>query len=215
MNIYEEENMINNDNELKHIHISDIEELSKQMCEHAMYKYADQLPPIIVNNDEKDNYYRPRFQMYCEIILDLTELSGRQLSDLYKEFVELYGLEKNANEVQAIYLVKFFDDALTIILQARKQSTILLDSLMNPNKVVINGEEYCFIAIFLNNLFQYYSFVLQIIMLKEYLTVEALDKYSERFAFMLSPKFQSIRLAFRVMECSEKIEQVLKQETVH
>ena len=58
----------------------------------------------------------------------------------------------------------------------------------------------------LNNLFYYYTTIINFITNKRYLNSEFIQSISERLCFIVSEEYESIRRMFKVIECYKEIE---------
>ena len=189
-----------------------VEELEKQLIGQDLYKYAYKLPLIIINNDSKDSYYRPRFRHYVEMIREISELAGQELYMLNEEIYKIYEIRDSSDKTTNKLLIDFTVHAVGQIKLSYEQSTKMLVNLDDKNKTLIKGEEYCFIAMMLNSIFSNYSFVFNAIMIKRYANDEFLETMRERFSFLLSTEFQFLRKIFKSVECHARIE---SSDTLH
>lgn len=181
-----------------------------------IYAMSHRLPSIYLSYNEKMDYNLKSFTHYTKLVRDVADQFGRDLSLLYAELYKLYGIDED-NKTQSApdnQQTRIICDRMSTLAQltlSLEQSKKLLEILnyFDENQTegcVIHGNDYCFIAIMLNNLFCYYSTVVNFIANKRYLNKEFIESISERLSFIVSNEVESMRRMFKVVECYKEIE---------
>ena len=200
-------------------------EQEKQLFGGSIYAMAHKLPTIYItkhtNEFTEDTDNLPNLESfinYTKLVKNISESCGSDLSLLFAELYKLYEIDindPNFND-QTLSLNKmiidFCTESIAHLSLALKQSEKLLERIssyedIGDSKIEISGNDYCFIAMILNNLFYYYSTIINFIVKKRYLNTEFISSISERLAFIISNEFESIRRMFKVVECYKAIEE--------
>lgn len=194
--------------EIKHIYVNNKEEFEKQLFGQEVYIFSYRLPLIIVNDDAKDSYYRPRFQEYVKLVMDITNFAGQHLAILLGELHAIYKFDEDEDK-NKLFKKSMSDYCTHAIAQtsfALEQASVLFSALNDKNKTIIQGNEYCFIITFLNKMFNYHTNIYNLILTKKYLNEESLNNMRERCCFILSGEFQYLKKIFKVVEGIDQIE---------
>jgi|SRR5882672_941733 len=185
------------------IDLSNNKELHKIKSGGLLYEYCNNLPVILINEDNIEEY-----KNYLESINSIADMSG---SDLMLMFADVCTIIDN----EAVEAIKdYFLNSLSIVGYALNQISDIL-SLLKESKhdIILNGSSYCFVIIFLAEVFSYYcGFINHIKMLKytsSGMIVKAgssdndipVARAQATLAFLLSQEFESLREKFNVIEC--------------
>jgi hypothetical protein len=178
-------------------------EIQKIKIGGVIYEHCRSLPPIIINQDNKEEY-----QNYFESINNIANVSGSDLMLLFAEICTLVD-GKIKESIQEEFL-----NPIAIVAYAVKQSSDIISQLKeNKGEFVLEGYSYCFIVIFLSELFSYYAGFLNHLKMIKYTTsgmiVKAgsvandmpVSRMQSTLAFILSQEFESLREKFKVIEC--------------
>lgn len=185
------------------IDLSNNTELQKIKSGGLLYEYCNTLPVILINEDNIDEY-----KNYLESINSIASMIGSDLMLLFADVCTLI-------DDEAVESIKeYFLNSLSIVGYALNQTSDIL-SLLKESKddIILNGSTYCFVIIFLAELFSYYcGFITHLKMLK-YTTSGMIVKAGSTdndipvaraqatLAFLLSQEFESLREKFKVIEC--------------
>lgn len=182
------------------------DELEKKMFGGDIYKKSHLLPIISIKKEQVD-----QFLDHVELIKDITEAFGRDLSLLFAEIYSIANPDKK--EIPNTTLTEFCTHSLAILALALKQSqNLICKKSILQNDLEISGKEYCFITLFLNDIFYYYTTMINYIMNKRYLNENFLTGTRERICFIVSEEFEKLRKIFHVVECNMAIKTT---ETIH
>lgn len=189
-------------------------ELQKIKIGGLIYEHCHSLPPIIINQDNKEEY-----QNYFESINKIANVSGSDLMLLFADICTLVD-GKITESIQEEFL-----NPIAIVAYAVKQSSDIISHLKeNKDEWVLDGQAYCFIVICLSELFSYYSGFLNHLKIIKYTTsgmiVKAgsvandmpVSRMQSTLAFILSQEFESLREQFKVIECYKL---VYNRRTLH
>lgn len=194
------------------------EEMEKQLFGGNIYGMAHKFPSLyITNNKESEyNYYNiESFKNYVQLISNISNSCGSDLSLLFAESFRLYKIQDDSISHQSFknkMITDFCTEALAHLSLAMKQSEKLLDIInrYDINKEInleIKGKDYYFIIMVLNNLFYYYTTIVNFITNKRYLNIEFIKSISERLTFIVSEEFEIMRRIFKVIECYNEIDE--------
>jgi hypothetical protein len=178
-----------------------------------MYVKRHCLPEIHINSDN--------LKIYLGIIEKIDKIAtqfGMDFALLSKEISIIFNLEKEeGNVTQAdIVIQSVFHQALGTIACALEEINPLrkrIDKIFGKkpmekeNSIYLHGEDYCFIAKMLNELWPSYINLLNLIYIKRYFKEEDLLPIRERLSFILSNEYEDIRKYFKCVQCLDIIQQ--------
>jgi hypothetical protein len=186
-----------------------------------IYSSAHKFPSIYITNNKEDlehNVYNLEyFTKYIKLINDMSTICGEDIAKLFAEIFKIYNISEDGinHSTQDEMIISFCTEALAHLSLAMNQSGKLINlieasfdplSIRQQSNYEIEGKDYCFIVIVLNNLFHYYSTIINIVMQKRYLNTEFVRSISERLALILSYEFETMRRMFKVLECYKEAE---------
>lgn len=193
-------------------------ESEKQLFGGNIYAMAHKFPSLYITNDEGQN---PRdcdrlesFINYTKLINNIADSCGSDLALLFAESYKIYEIYEghiDQHDIKHKVIIEFCTEALAHLSLALNQSEKLLEKINSQDlnaevNLEISGNDYCFIVMMLNNLFYYYTTIVNFILNKRYLNGEFVKSISERLCFIVSDEFESLRRMFKVIECYKEIE---------
>lgn len=190
------------------------EEIEKSIFGGNIYHSAYKFPKHQITKENIET-----FKNYTTLIKDISETCGREITLLFAEICLIYGVEDKEIEEQSEtnkFIIEFCTRSighLSLCLTQSENILNLINKYENKDKTLeIEGKDYCFMVILLNNLFYYYTNTFNFIITKKYASEDFIKLMSERLYFITSEEFQSIRRLFKVVECYNEID---KSPTFH
>lgn len=169
----------------------------------SIYEYCNMLPTITINQDNKEEY-----QNYFESINKIANVSGSDLMLLFADICTLLD-EETKESIQEVFL-----NSIAIVGYALHQSSEIIVTLKEgKNDLILDGSTYCFIIIFLAELFSIYCCFVHHLKMLKYTTSGiivnsgslandiSVSKMQSTIAFILSEEFESLREIFQVIKC--------------
>ena len=193
-------------------------EMEKQLFGGNIYAMAHKFPSLYITNDEGQNTRDcdrlESFINYTKLINHIADSCGSDLALLFAESYKIYEIYENhidQHDSKHKLIIEFCTEALAHLSLALNQSEKLLEKINSQDlngevNLEISGNDYCFIVMMLNNLFYYYTTIVNFILNKRYLNSEFIKSISERLCFIVSDEFESLRRMFKVIECYKEIE---------
>ena len=193
-------------------------ESEKQLFGGNIYAMAHKFPSLYITNDTEqdslDCYRLESFLNYTKLINHISASCGSDLALLFAESYKLYEIDEDTiihHDIKNKFIIDFCTEALAHLSLALNQSEKLLQKINSYDlneevNLEISGNDYCFIVMILNNLFYYYTTIVNFILNKQYLNIEFIKSISERLSFIVSDEFESLRRMFKVIECYKEIE---------
>lgn len=194
------------------------EEMERKLFGGNIYSSAHKFPSLYITNIEQDlehnAYNLEYFTKYIKLINDMSSICGEDIAKLVAEIFKIYNLsEKGIHQsTQDEMIISFCTEALANLSLAMNQSGKLINLIgshfdhSTKSNYEIEGKDYCFIVIVLNNLFHYYSTIINLVIQKRYLNNEILKSISERLSLIVSYEFETMRRIFKVLECYKEAE---------
>lgn len=184
------------------------------------YIKRHQLPQITVSfkdwNEFKDD---------IEIIKRIGKQFGGDFSHLSAELYILYemDLEENAKNPYNLMIQHMAADTLGKISCALLQTGPLEDKIghffgdnTKDYDLLLNGDDYCFIALMLNELLFSYVSLINFLYIKRYLNEDFLNAIRDRLNFIISEQFESLRIRFKAAHVFSIVNQKGERlETIH
>lgn len=193
-------------------------ESEKQLFGGNIYAMAHKFPSLYITNntnqDSLDCYRLESFINYTKLINNISSSCGSDLALLFAELYKIYEIYEDHidhHDPRHKLIIDFCTEALAHLSLSLKQSEKLLETINSYDlntelNIEISGNDYCFIITILNNLFYYYTTIVNFILNKRYLNNEFIKSISERLSFIVSDEFESLRRIFKVVECYKEIE---------
>jgi hypothetical protein len=192
------------------------EETERQLFGANIYSSAHKFPSIYITNRKQDleynEYNLESFTKYTKLINNISNNCGSDLALLFGEIYNIYKIDNESITLDQQIIIDFCTESLAHLSLAMKQSDQLINNIetsfdnFKKSNYEIEGKDYCFIVMMLNNLFYYYSTIVNLIIQKRYLNIEFIRSISERLSFIVSEEFETIRRIFKVIECYKEVE---------
>lgn len=184
----------------------------------VIYKNRNLLPSLIITEDnfEKAIYDLKMVQKICN---QFSEDIVRLHADLFC----YYGFNDNPEKHQTSPIYAILNEmAVPIVakLGISKENAEEVEKKVNAEviqkkKSTIYGDEYCFIAIILNEIFPIYSGLVSLLLGRVYFNENYLTVITERMNFLMHPSYEALRKSFKVVEILRMFSNNLDSVTVH
>ena len=179
------------------------EEKEKAQFGGEIYANHHKLPEIFITENNKSLY-----EYHIEMIEKMCDVGGQELSIIFGTIVKLYKIDdnlcENNNHTPIIHAcLKTIANQSLALNQSKELLNYIRSNNGDPITLLINGAQYCFIAKMLMNVFSDFSSLFSLIVAKNYLSRESIDFIREKMIFLISPEVETLRQAFKVIECYE------------
>lgn len=184
------------------------EEMEKSIFGGNVYHSAYKFPTHQITKENIET-----FKNYTALVKEISETCGKEMTLLFAEIYKIYNIKDEEIEEQTPtnkFIIQFCTTAIGHLSLALSQSDNIL-SLINASeedeiKLQLEGKDYCFVVILLQNIFHYYTCMFNMILNKKYASEDFIKIISERLYFTTSEEFQSIRRLFKAVECYNEID---------
>jgi hypothetical protein len=182
-----------------------------------VYKNRNFLPSLVVTPDKFDGLIED-LTMIQSICYQFSEDIVRLHADLFHD----YEFDKDTNEDHPIYRI-LNEIAVPIVAKlsiANESAKDIKHKLSIDKQGTIYGDEYCFIAIILNEIFAVYTSLLSLTLSRKYLDESYVSAIKDRLGFLINPFYEELRQKFNVVQCNlatENLEALeeLDSKTIH
>lgn len=180
-------------------------ERDKETFGGEVYKSSYKFPSIIINHGNYEEYSN-----YLMAITKICDGMGPDITILFAEICNLYNmLDEEANQKNS-HIIEGCLHALAYISLCLEQSNDTLkyiEKTIGKGDVILDGSKYCFIVLGLNSLLDTYAMLLKLLKNKNYFNIQFIDSIRERLMFIISPEFEQLRRAFKVVESYNTLEE--------
>lgn len=170
-----------------------------------IYKNINYLKSIRVTNENID--------LLKENLNSIEKIGNQFVEDIIRLHAELYlilgGDKEDNNNNSTSSLVNEISiktcSIINLALQEIRQiNQMIVDCDAKNSDVYLSGKDYCFIAIFLHELFMSYSSLVVILLSKRYLDESYVNAIRERLNLLMSIQYESLRQNFNTVQSFEK-----------
>jgi len=173
------------------------------------------LPPITIDMDNNEDY-----RGYVSSIKHIAEQFGADCCHLFAELCYLYKImdEEDLKHPLKLPIQQIGSHILGKISLAILQTNKIQEILLENEEYELSGEDYCFIIIMLQDLFNTYCYMVAFLQRKQYLNDALRESIRERLMFLISGSFEELREMFLVAQSYDIIEKRMeegKMNTIH
>ncbi len=180
-----------------------------------IYQYRHSLPHITIDLSNNEDY-----RMYVSRVKKVADQFGADICHLFAELCLLYNIVDDSDIKNPVKLSiqQIGSHILGKIALAMLQAKKIEEKILASDDCEILGEEYCFIAIMLQDLFNTYSFMISFLSRKRYLNEQFIISIKERLTFLISGAFEELKEMFMVVQGYDSIEKTIdfnRNNTLH
>jgi len=176
-----------------------------------IYQHRHILPKIKIDMSNHEEY-----SILISKVKQVGQTIGSHIAHLFAELVILYQVtENNLKNPVSLSIQQISTHMLGKIAFAMLQVDKLENILEENDDYDMVGDDYCFISIMLQDLFNSYSFMLSFVQRKRYFSPEDINSIRNILNFFISSQYEELREMFYVAQGYTMIEKQLEDNNIN